>query len=338
LETIRAYALERLGAGEEAARAARAHAEFFRDLVTSAAPASRSDPAFSGLALCLREIDNIRAALDWSFSPSGDTAIAIALTAAYAPVWLHSGLSVECRERTERALDSLNPGIKLDERLRLQLHMAFGLTSINTAWTVDRAMAALTTALDIAEKLNDMDARLWANYGLWMLHFYTGQIRAALPFAERQLSVASSIGEPFALVIADRLLATRCIIKATIAGPRTIWNVLSSELWCRQRGKVPFSSKRTSVHMPAPCCRGCCCCEAFWIRRQSKPGLASERRKGRRTSLASVCLSNTESVLLHSWRAIWRRPSGTSQGWAPSPIVSTRNSGNAQRDYSKASF
>ena len=69
LETIRAYALEKLGSGEEAAWVARAHAEFFRDLVIRAAPASRSDPTSIGLTLCLREIDNVRAALDWSFSP-----------------------------------------------------------------------------------------------------------------------------------------------------------------------------------------------------------------------------------------------------------------------------
>ncbi|MBV8651003.1 MAG: LuxR family transcriptional regulator, partial [Alphaproteobacteria bacterium] len=206
LETIRAYALEKLGEGEEAARAARAHAGFFRDLAVSVALASPSGPTLSGLAPCLREIDNVRAALDWSFSAAGDTAIGVDLTAAYVPAWFHTGLLVECHERTERALDHLDSGTRLNERLQLQLHMAFGLAALTTARPIDKTTTVFATALDIAERLNDMNARLWAIYGQWMLHFYTGQIRAALRLAERQSAVASSIGEPFAIVIADRLI------------------------------------------------------------------------------------------------------------------------------------
>src|SRR5262249_46936859 len=89
LEPIRAYALEKLGDRGEATQAAHFHAEFFRDLVVSASPASRSDTKLRGLTLCIREIDNIRTALDWAFSPTGDPALGITLTAAYAPVWIH---------------------------------------------------------------------------------------------------------------------------------------------------------------------------------------------------------------------------------------------------------
>ncbi|WP_375786995.1 winged helix-turn-helix domain-containing protein [Bradyrhizobium sp. Pha-3] len=206
LETIRAYALEKLGTGDEAARAARAHAEFFRDLVVATAPASRSDPSSKGLTLCLREIDNVRAALDWSFSRSGDTATGIALTAAYVPAWIHSAMLVESRERIERALDSLDPDLGLSEQLRLLLYMGFGSAAVFTVRPVDNTRTALLAALDIAENLNDMDARLWANWSLWMLNFYTGDIRAAFPFAERLPGIASSIGEPFALAIADRII------------------------------------------------------------------------------------------------------------------------------------
>jgi len=81
LETLRAYALEKLAESGETEQVARHCAEFFRDLV---GPAMHGSPVLctvEDMARYGREIDNVRAALDWSFSPVGDVAIAVALTA-----------------------------------------------------------------------------------------------------------------------------------------------------------------------------------------------------------------------------------------------------------------
>ena len=61
----------------------------FRDLFEHAkARGARSSLSDEYLARhALREIDNVRAALDWSFSPAVHAAIGVDLTAAYAPVW-----------------------------------------------------------------------------------------------------------------------------------------------------------------------------------------------------------------------------------------------------------
>ncbi len=50
-------------------------------------------------------------------------------SAAYAPVWQHSGLIGEARERTERALEKLTPDLELSAPLRMQLYLehAFAL-------------------------------------------------------------------------------------------------------------------------------------------------------------------------------------------------------------------
>ena len=91
--------------------AQRRHAAFFRDLFTPQARGARSSLSDEDLARHVREIDNVRAALDWSFSPAGDQAIGVDLTAAYSPVWRHLSLMIECRERCERALLSLEPHV-----------------------------------------------------------------------------------------------------------------------------------------------------------------------------------------------------------------------------------
>src|SRR5258708_26773599 len=76
LETIRAYALEVVAESDETELVARRSAEFFRDLVRPAMHATAEDMVCYG-----REIDNVRAALHWSFSSAGDAAIGIALAA-----------------------------------------------------------------------------------------------------------------------------------------------------------------------------------------------------------------------------------------------------------------
>jgi predicted ATPase/DNA-binding winged helix-turn-helix (wHTH) protein len=81
LETIRAYALEVLSESGESEQAARRSAEFFRDLVRPTTNGSQLPPTVEDMARYGREIDNVRAALDWSFSPVGDVSIGVALTA-----------------------------------------------------------------------------------------------------------------------------------------------------------------------------------------------------------------------------------------------------------------
>jgi predicted ATPase len=104
LETTRAYALEKLSESGETEQVARRCAEFFRDLVAPAMHGAQAPATAEDMARYVREMDNVRAALEWSLSSVGDAAIGVALTAAYLAVWSDLSPVVECRERIERAL------------------------------------------------------------------------------------------------------------------------------------------------------------------------------------------------------------------------------------------
>jgi predicted ATPase len=108
LET-RAYALEKLTQSGEFEQLARRHAEYRRDLFERAEVELQTRPAAEWLAAYSRRIENLRAALDWAFSPTGDVAVGVALTIAAVPLWLQLSLVQECRARVERALASLGP-------------------------------------------------------------------------------------------------------------------------------------------------------------------------------------------------------------------------------------
>jgi hypothetical protein len=88
-----------------------------------------SAPLIDDVVRSTRAIDNVRASLDWSFSPRGDPAIGVALTLAFVSVWLHLSWNVECREHIERALRSLGADSNLSASARMQsVHRAWACT------------------------------------------------------------------------------------------------------------------------------------------------------------------------------------------------------------------
>ena len=205
LETIRAYALEKLDASGEVAGAARRHAEYFRDLFAPGVAAPDARLSGEDIERLSREIDNVRAALDWAFSPAGDATIGVTLTAAYVPVWLHAALPAECRERTQRAVEYLTDTMDVSARLRMQLHFAAGLMPAYTMSPVEPGKHALTQALALAEQLDDVQAQFQILWGLWVLNATGGECHTAQAVTDRLSLVARRIGEPAAALIARRL-------------------------------------------------------------------------------------------------------------------------------------
>ena len=107
-ETIRAYALQRLVESGEREQIARRHAEYHLGLFERAEAEAETRPMAEWLAEYRPRIDNLRAALDWAFSPGGDASIGVALTAASVPLWVDLSMMAECRRHVERALARLD--------------------------------------------------------------------------------------------------------------------------------------------------------------------------------------------------------------------------------------
>jgi predicted ATPase/DNA-binding winged helix-turn-helix (wHTH) protein len=210
LETIRAYALEKLVEHGEADVVARHHALYFRNLL---APASSLRPQLSDedLERSVREIDNVRTALDWSFSSTGDQSIGVDLTCAYAPVWRHLSLMGECRERCERALLGLESRGTTKVRLRMELQIALASAMFITMGPSEPARTLLTDALEAADTLNDLDAQVRALLALVSIYAYSGEYRRARITRERIAEIAARVGDPGMLLVADRQAGFRLL-------------------------------------------------------------------------------------------------------------------------------
>jgi predicted ATPase len=126
LDTTRAYAWERLTSSGEVERVRRRHAEYYRDLFELAEGEWETRPTAEWMADYGHQIDNVRAALDWAFSPGENVAVGIALTAAAVPLWVQLSLIDECRARVERALVSLAAQPGPAPRYEMKLYAALG--------------------------------------------------------------------------------------------------------------------------------------------------------------------------------------------------------------------
>jgi hypothetical protein len=159
-ETTRAYALEKLAESGEFGRVARRHADYYRDLFDRAEIELDTLPAPAWLEQYGHQIGEVRAVLDWAFSPTGAAEVGVALTVAAVPLWVHLSLMEECRGRVERALSG--PAESRDARRNMQLHAALGAALFLTKGSSPEMLAAWTSVFEIAEIFDDADYRFGA--------------------------------------------------------------------------------------------------------------------------------------------------------------------------------
>lgn len=204
LDTTRAYALAKLEESGESHQVARLHAEFFRDQFVTAALARSRPPSSEEMRGNAGDIDNVRAAIDWSFSDSGEPAIGVALTAAFAPVWLSLSLLSEFQDRAEHALRMRE--VNADPRTRMELQIALGTSLTVTLGSVERVRGALTDALQLAGDLGDLDTQARALWALWALHHNTGDFPTTEALAKRFSHAALRTNDPGIVSVSDRVM------------------------------------------------------------------------------------------------------------------------------------
>jgi predicted ATPase len=221
LETIRAYALEKLGESGEFERLARCHAEYYRRLFEQAEREWETRPTAEWLADYGRQIDDLRAALDWSFSPDGDGSVGVALAAAAVPLWVQLSLMAECRTRVEQALSALQAAADWDARREMKLNAALGISLIHTTGVPGPEIGtAWTKALAIAESLDDAEYQLRSLWGLWSFHIGRSAMVGVLELAEKFRSVAAGRRHSNELLIGERMMGISQHLHGEQAGAR----------------------------------------------------------------------------------------------------------------------
>ena len=152
LETTRGYAQMRLAESGEARHVAQRHAQVLCDTLNG--------PSGWG------GIDDVRAAMDWAYSPDGDEPLGLKLTLASAHLWFKLGLLKEFRDRldtAELALSRQQPDPPRDLQLALLRGHAY-LQTLGPTAIGEQAFERATALARRSGQAEDLLSALWSLY------------------------------------------------------------------------------------------------------------------------------------------------------------------------------
>jgi DNA-binding CsgD family transcriptional regulator len=147
LETVRQYALERLGESGEANVVRTRHRDYYTALA-ALLDAPAGDDYEQRLEQADFEIDNLRAAFAWS-QENSDVPLALALTSSLQPLWQARGRRREGLTWFDTALAVLDAELTPAERARALADRALLAAAMGSADSIDQAHQALAIAREV---------------------------------------------------------------------------------------------------------------------------------------------------------------------------------------------
>ncbi|MEA3149180.1 MAG: hypothetical protein QOD56_119, partial [Gammaproteobacteria bacterium] len=183
LDTTRAYARAKLLESRDFHTAAKLHAE----TLCESLQALRASPGTAAAAeltpTYTRMVDDVRAALQWSFSRDGDRGLGVKLTAAAASLFMRLSLLYEYRGYVERVLKDAALTAMADPTAQISLNVTLGHLLLHMAKPDSEMTHAFEKALEIAEQAGI--SRADAIAGAWLGCARRADHPKALEFAER---------------------------------------------------------------------------------------------------------------------------------------------------------
>jgi predicted ATPase/class 3 adenylate cyclase len=216
LESTRAYALEKLAAGGERERLARRHAEYFRDQSQAAEARYRSRSLAVWLTNVEFEIDNYRAALEWTLTGRRDVALGGAIAGALRPLWTTGGLSVEGRYWIEHAQAGLSESAY--PQVAARLWYAFGLLSDGK-----RKHDCAESALALYQTLGDIHGTAWSLLSLALSLFQMGRVDESSESYARALAAMRDCGDMRGVASCLNQQATFQMNRGDVAAARDLY-------------------------------------------------------------------------------------------------------------------
>lgn len=200
LESTRAYASLRLASSGYSDAVFARHAQYFLDRFEDI---SAIEPNFDGTGAerLAAELGNIRRALGWSFSASGNRKLGVRLAAHASRLFLELSQFDECVALCRKGLSELSE----DQRgTELELHLYYSLARAAIYSPVGKTLTQETfeQALHLSQVHKDDRRRLdlLADFSIYLVR--TGEFRSALYAALENLKVAKRYERPDEMVTA----------------------------------------------------------------------------------------------------------------------------------------
>jgi predicted ATPase len=196
LETIRAYALERLGESGEMDALRGKHAQYFGDVIFKEISFELySDKATVWLDWLEREVDNIRAALTWCLSNPASIQVGVVIVWVLMWFWYRRGRLSEGRMWTERMLEVL----KSQNISSQPLAMVLAAAGFMAMWQgeQDIGLARAQQSLEIVQKLEDVQLMPLIVLGNAIAYINMGRDSTARPLLKESLALFEQQNMPY---------------------------------------------------------------------------------------------------------------------------------------------
>jgi predicted ATPase/DNA-binding SARP family transcriptional activator len=195
LESLRAYALERLdAAGEREALAVR-HARYAAEFGRRVEAAYQTTPDAEWYAFATSELDNVRGALATTLAEGGDVAVGAALASAYGIVWEYGS------SRTDRRwLDLAYEKLDRSANPELTARLLWQIASISHA-DAQHAEWVAVAVRDRGDRSTRADAACW----LAQAYLRSGRLEAARSALEEAAALQDAVERPKAFAYLERL-------------------------------------------------------------------------------------------------------------------------------------
>ncbi|WP_271895984.1 ATP-binding protein [Candidatus Phyllobacterium onerii] len=206
LDTTRGYASAKLADSGGQNAAARRHALYFCNVLKSATIDVRS---FSkrDLSPFAAHVDNVRAALEWSFSSQSDRTIGTELAARATPLFRGLFLLGDCQHWCECGLAELDDSDRGTLK-ELTLQEGLAISAMLTRGNGAEVRTAIERGLALAQSLNESHHQLQLLAGLHLHLIIINDFRGALAIAERSAAVAGNIDDVEARIMTEWMLGT----------------------------------------------------------------------------------------------------------------------------------
>ena len=224
LESVAAYALERLAEAGEEEQIRRAHARYYTGLAETAEGGLRGQRQRQWLVTLDTESANHRSALEWA-TAENDAETALRTTAALGRYWLMRGRTREAREHLTAALAAADrcvaTGVQVPARLQLR-----ALTRLTAIGFVDRVPGAapehrlqelLQAYADLDDPVQEAHARLECAQAM----LGSGDVAVIEELSSAALSVFRDTGDRWGIAAALAVQAEVALVGGDLERART---------------------------------------------------------------------------------------------------------------------
>ena len=240
LDTTRTYALETGIEDADATDLSIRHAAYFRRWLEQSGKEWSTSSSGIGRASHFAGINNVRAALEWCFSPGGNSKVGVPLAAAAAQVFLAMSLLPECHRWSQRAISALNETDigGLDE---MHLQAALGFSSSQMHGESNAVSEALNRSLTIAEQRGDTVHQAGLLNMEHISYARKGDLKTSLQYARRCGAIAVASDDLAVKALAHAMLGRALQVTGDLAGSRAEFDSLMRTLSQSDRGPMLLS-------------------------------------------------------------------------------------------------